>query len=207
MIMGIFGVSRMSLGLISAGVLTLCAHAAPAQEMPAAPRTPMAPGSFWFKDGKAWIGMVPHTKEGMPYMAAPTMAPPHLMAPQRRMDGPGPDLAALEANAIEMLRNKKADVVVLSKANTNLVLQLYRPDQNEWQEYNLVPLNLTPIICQPCNGTLRFAFSNGSRQAEMDVEVPSLLRVFPDASTNQWHWDYFKLVFASVPQEPSQPPQ
>jgi hypothetical protein len=146
-------------------------------------------------------------REAFPYVMAPTMAPPQLggLGSTLRV-GPGPDLAAQEAKAIEELRGKKADVVVLSRANALLILQLYRPDQNQWQEYQLPPLAVTSIICQPCNGKLRFAFSDGTNQREMDVEVPSLLRVFPDTSTNQWRWDLFKLVLESVPEEPP-PPQ
>jgi hypothetical protein len=113
-------------------------------------------------------------------------------------------LAVLEAQAIDDLRNKKADVVVLSRASANLILQLYRPDQNQWQEYTLAALAMTSITCQACNGTLRFAFSDGARQLEMNVEVPSLLRVFPDQSGSQWRWDSFKLVFASTPADPLQ---
>jgi hypothetical protein len=136
------------------------------------------------------------------------MAPPHFGgfgSTIRR--GPAPDLAAQEATAIDELRGKKADVVVLSRATAHLILQLYRPDQNQWQEYQLAPLKPTSISCQPCNGKLRFAFSDGANQRQMEVEVPSLLRVFPDAATNQWRWDSFKLVFASAPEEPSQPLQ
>jgi hypothetical protein len=86
------------------------------------------------------------------------MAPPHFGgfgSTIRR--GPAPDLAAQEATAIDELRGKKADVVVLSRATAHLILQLYRPDQNQWQEYQLAPLKPTSISCQPCNGKLRCA--------------------------------------------------
>jgi hypothetical protein len=48
-----------------------------------------------------------------------------------------PDLMVLETRAITDLSEGKSDVIVSSRAETSLILQLYRPDLEGWQEYQL----------------------------------------------------------------------
>ena len=44
-----------------------------------------------------------------------------------------------------------------SRAGTELILQLYRPDQNQWQEFRVPPSTNTPITCASCDGKLTTA--------------------------------------------------
>jgi hypothetical protein len=189
--------TRTALMALLAVIFVFGIHATPGQNEPVQPRTPMGPGSEW--GNKVWLGQLPLDRMN-------TMAPPHLggLSPPNQTAPQWPNLAGQEADAINVLKEKKADVVVLSKANAVLIVQLYRPDQNQWQEYRLAPLTMTSITCESCSGRLRFAFNDGVKQLEMDVEAPSVLRVFPDASTKQWRWDSFKLVVSSTPEGPQQ---
>ena len=68
-----------------------------------------------------------------------------------------PDLSGLDAAAITLAAGGGADVVISSRAGTELILQLYRPDQNQWQEFRVPPSTNTPITCASCDGKLTTA--------------------------------------------------
>lgn len=181
----------------SAVTLLSCIGPILAQEMQTAPRTPMSPGSTTF--GKT---MIPQRGQdsalwGSPLGvgAYPQMAPPQILMPQK-----SPDLSGLDSAAIEMVSTGDADVVVSSRASTELILQLYRPDQNQWQEFRLAPASNTPIACVSCGGKLKFSFNDGAQNSEVDVEAPAMLRIFPDATGTRWQWDVLKLQSATRPQ-------
>jgi hypothetical protein len=134
------GIRTASMALLAVAAV-LFTQAAPAQEAPAQPRTPMGPGSGW--KNKALPGEL---------HSVPTMAPPHLggVSPSNQVT---PNLAGQEADAINVLKEKKADVVVLSKANASaLTMQLYHPEQDRWQEYQLAPRTMT---CRGAFGVAR----------------------------------------------------
>jgi hypothetical protein len=91
-------------------------------------------------------------------------------------------------------------VVVSSRANTELIVQLYRPDQTEWQEFRLPPATNTPISCSTCGGTLKLSFNDGAQDSVINVEAPAMVRIFPDATGKRWQWDVFKLQAAAKSQ-------
>lgn len=108
-----------------------------------------------------------------------------------------PELSGLDTAAITLVAAGSAEVVVSSRADKELVLQLYRPDQNQWQEFRLAPAANTPIACASCGGKLKFSFNDGAQDSEIDVEAPAMLRIFPDATGKRWQWDVFKLQAAA----------
>jgi hypothetical protein len=163
------------------------------QEPQAAPRTPMSPGSKTFaptmmppvdRDRDLW-GMRP-----------PQMMEPPPVAPLGISANP-PELSGLDTAAITLVAAGSAEVVVSSRADKELVLQLYRPDQNQWQEFRLAPAANTQIACASCGGKLKFSFNDGAQDSEIDVEAPAMLRIFPDATGKRWQWDVFKLQAAA----------
>jgi hypothetical protein len=103
----------------------------------------------------------------------------------------------LETRAITDLSEGKSDVIVSSRAETSLILQLYRPDLKGWQEYQLAPLSNTTIVCDQCCDAFRFSFNDGVEQSEIVVEPPSLLRIYSDSGDKRWKWDVLKLQAAS----------
>ena len=172
-----------------------------AQEPQAAPPTPMSPGSSTFgrsmvpedaRDRATWS--VPFDFGARPQMAPPQMPvqSPYFTPPLKP-----PDFSGLDSAAITLVSAGSADVVVSSRADKELILQLYRPDQKQWQEYRLAPLANTPIACPSCGGKLKFSFNNGAQDSEIDVEAPAMLRIFPDATGQLWQWDVFKLQAAA----------
>ena len=140
------------------------------------------------REGGSWslpLGMAPSA----------TMLPPQLISPPKP-----PDLSGLDTAAITLVSAGNADVVVSSRADKELILQLYRPDQNEWQEYRLAPLANTPIVCASCGGKLKLSFNDGVQDSEIDVEAPAMVRIFPDATAKRWQWDVFRLQAAAKSQ-------
>jgi hypothetical protein len=119
--------------------------------------------------------------------AAPALAPP---------TNP-PDLSGLDTAAITLVASGNAEVVVSSRANTELIVQLYRPDQTEWQEFRLPPATNTPISCSTCGGKLKLSFNDGAQDSVINVEAPAMVRIFPDATGKRWQWDVFKLQAAA----------
>ncbi|MGK2922066.1 MAG: hypothetical protein ACSLE4_04655 [Methyloceanibacter sp.] len=107
-----------------------------------------------------------------------------------------PDLMVLETRVTD-LSEGKSEVIVSSSAETSLILQLYRPDLEEWQEYQLAPLSNTGIACPQCGGKFKFSFNDGVEQSEIAVEPPSLLRIYPDSDDTRWKWDVLKLQATS----------
>lgn len=164
-----------------------------AQEPQAAPRTPMSPGSKTF----APTMMPPADRDG----ALWGMKPPQIMeAPAAPVPGPSaspPELSGLDTAAITLIASGSAEVVVSSRANTELIVQLFRPDQNEWQEFRLPPAANTPIPCATCGGKLRLSFNDGAQDSVINVEAPAMVRIFPDATGKRWQWDVFKLQAAA----------
>jgi len=106
---------------------------------------------------------------------------------------PPPDIDVLEAAAITTLSEGKADVVVLSRASAPLTLQLYRPELGNCEDLKLSPRGNTTVSCPPCGETIKFAFDDGEKPSIIEVERPSLLRIFPDPGGNHWQWDSFKV--------------
>lgn len=127
------------------------------------------------------------------------MNPPHIAQPPTVLSPPtqSPDLSGLDAAAITLVAGGGADVVVSSRAGTELILQLYRPDQNQWQEFRVPPSTNTPITCASCDGKLKFSFNDGAQDSEINVEAPAMLRIFPDTTGKRWQWDVFKLQAAA----------
>jgi hypothetical protein len=170
-----------------------CVGSTLAQEPQAAPRTPMSPGSKTF----APTMMPPADRD----RALWGMKPPQIMeAPTAPVLGPSanpPELSGLDTAAITLVAAGSAEVVVSSRADKELILQLYRPDQNQWQEFRLPPATNTPIACATCGGKLKFSFNDGAQDSEIDVEAPAILRIFPDATGTRWQWDVFKLQAAA----------
>ena len=119
-----------------------------AQEMQTAPRSPMSPGS-------AKILMAPTDRDRVLWGTSP----PHIAQPATVFSPPtqSPDLSGLDAAAITLVAGGGADVVVSSRAGTELILQLYRPNQNQWQEFRVPPSTNTPITCASCDGKLTTA--------------------------------------------------
>jgi hypothetical protein len=186
--------SRFATAALAVAMLSSSLGPGQAQEPQAAPRTPMSPGSSTFgkvmmapteRDLRLW-GMNP------PQMMQAPMANPVLSA-----SGNAPNLTGLDTTAISVVAAGSADVVVSSRANVELTLQLYRPDQSRWQEYRLAPLANTPIVCVACGGKLKFSFNDGAQDSEINVEAPAMLRIFPDASGKRWQWDLFRLQAAA----------
>ncbi len=183
---------RVALVSLAAAVLAITAsHAALAEYYPTAPRTPMGPGTGIYDRDFA-----PESRTLMlPDSATRAMRGGELTYKQPAQP---PDLASLETRAISDLSEGKSDVVVSSRADTTLILQLYRPDQGAWQEYRLAPLSNTAIACPDCSGKFTFAFNNGIEQSEIVLETPSLLRIYPSPSGDRWGWDILKLQAAST---------
>jgi hypothetical protein len=179
--------------MIAAAILLSCTSSICAQDPQTAPRTPMSPGS----DYK--ILMAP-TDRDRAIWRLPSGLAPGPMAPAMPPHAQPPDLLSSDTEAIGYLAEGKADVVVSSQAATELILQLYRPDQNQWQDYRLAPLANTLITCPPCAGKLKFSFNDGTQQTDIDVEAPSVLRIFRDSSGSRWRWDSFKLEAAAKSQ-------
>ena len=163
--------------------------AAFAQEPQTSPRTPMAPGSKTY----APTMMPPADRERDLW----GMNPPHMMqapgAPALSPATNAPELSGLDTAAITLVASGSAEVVVSSRANTELIVQLFRPDQNQWQEFRLPPAANTPISCATCGGRLKLSFNDGAQDSVIDVEAPAMVRIFPDATGKRWQWDVFKL--------------
>lgn len=165
-----------------------------AQEPQAAPRTPMSPGSKTY----APTMMPPADRDRDLWgMRPPQMMEPTPMAPVLGPSANPPELSGLDTAAITLVASGSAEVVVSSRADKELILQLYRPDQNQWQEFRLPPATNTPIACATCGGKLKFSFNDGAQDSEIDVEAPAMLRIFPDATGKRWQWDVFKLQAAA----------
>jgi hypothetical protein len=164
-----------------------------AQEPQTAPRTPMSPGSKTY----APTMIPPGDREVLRW----GMNPPHMMqAPAATVLSPPdnpPELSGLDTAAITLVASGNAEVVVSSRANTELIVQLFRPDQNEWQEFRLPPAANTPISCATCGGKLKLSFNDGAQDSEINVEAPAMVRIFPDATGKRWQWDVFKLQAAA----------
>ena len=111
-------------------------------------RSPMSPGS-------AKILMAPTDRDRVLWGTSP----PHIAQPPTVFSPPtqSPDLSGLDAAAITLVAGGGADVVVSSRAGTELTLQLYRPNQNQWQEFRVPPSTNTPITCASCDGKLTTA--------------------------------------------------
>jgi hypothetical protein len=124
------------------------------------------------------------------------MMEPPAVAPLGTSANP-PELSGLDTAAITLVAAGSAEVVVSSRADKELVLQLYRPDQNQWQEFRLAPAANTPIACASCGGKLKLSFNDGEQDSEIDVEAPAMLRIFSDATGKRWQWDVFKLQAAA----------
>jgi hypothetical protein len=174
--------------------LMLGVHPLHAQQPQVSPRTPMGPGSPSFgetmlpmgaREGAAWLGLRPNTMY------------PQMLPPQFRAAPPSSDQSALEAAAIQLVKSGSAELVVSSRADKELILQLYRPDLTQWQEVRLPPFANTQISCASCAGKLKLTFNNGAQDVDIDVAAPALLRIFPDAAGQVWQWDVFKLQAAA----------
>lgn len=188
--------ARIALTLLSAAGSCLLgavvSHPSNAGDYPTAPRTPMAPGTgVYSRDvGRDSGGLIFVEPEGQ----SRTVWGGEL---RRRPVVQAPDLISLEAAAISDLSNGNSDVVVSSRADVELILQLYRPDLSQWQEYELAPRSNLSISCAACDGKFKFSFNDGAEQSEIDIEAPSLLRIYPSSDGDRWEWDTFKLQAAS----------
>jgi hypothetical protein len=164
-----------------------------AQEPQAAPRTPMGPGSKTY----APTMMPPGEREDLRW----GMNPAHMMQPPAASVLSPPsnptDLSGLDTAAITLIAAGSAEVVVSSRSSTELIVQLFRPDQNDWQEFRLPPSANTPIPCATCGGKLKLSFNDGAQDSVINVEAPAMVRIFPDATGKRWQWDVFKLQAAA----------
>jgi hypothetical protein len=198
-----------SIAATASVLICWCAEPADAQDPQTGPRTPMSPGST--VDRTLMVPDQPETGPRVPMSPGSAVSDKILMAPADR-DGfirdhsasfsygmapkpmapppyiwgaaqpQSPDLLPKDTEAINSLADGKADVVVSSRADTELVLQLFRPDQNQWQEYRLAPLSNTLISCPQCTGKLKFSFNDGVAQSNIDLKAPSFLRIYRDGN-------------------------
>jgi hypothetical protein len=100
-------------------------------------------------------------------------------------------------NPPHMMQAPAATVLSPPDNPPELIVQLFRPDQNEWQEFRLPPAANTPISCATCGGKLKLSFNDGAQDSEINVEAPAMVRIFPDATGKRWQWDVFKLQAAA----------
>jgi hypothetical protein len=188
-------VTETPLRAITALVLTMLmtVDAGVAQEAPTAPRIPMRPGSSFPLDTQM---MQAHDRERAlsdilgAQPAQPAIAPPALP------NTLGPE--TLDTAAMKLAAEGSADIVVSSHAQTDLVLQLYRPEQNQWQLLRLPPMANTPISCEACKGTLHFSFNDSVEDSQIALEAPAVLRIYADPRKARWRWESFKLQAVSV---------
>lgn len=173
---------------IAAAIMLSSIGAIRAQEPQAAPRTPMSPGS-------ATYGMAPTDRDRAIWGFSHGLSVP--MAPAMANHVQSLDLLPSDTQAISTLAEGKADVVISSRADAELVVQLFRPDQNQWQEYRVAPLANTPISCSQCGGKLKFSFNDGTQQSDIDIQTPAVLRIFRDPAGTRWQWDAFRLEAAA----------